>query len=67
MARSQIVSIAMDKSSHPCAFFESRERISDKTFNLSTPTLDKILSHFGENAGIELSLGSREHCFQRIH
>ena len=55
----------MDKSSHPCAFLESRERISDKTFDLSIPTLDKILSHFGVSAGIELSLGSKEHCFAK--
>ena len=63
--RSQIFSIAMDKPSHPCAFFESKERISDKTFYLSIPTLDKILSHVGVNAGIELSSGSREHCLAK--
>ena len=65
IAWSQIFSIAMDKSSHPCAFFESRERIRNKTFDQSIPTLDKILSHFGVNAGIEQSLRSREHCFAK--
>ena len=65
IVRSQIFSIAMDKSSHPCAFLESRERICDKTFDLSIPTLDEILSHFGVSAGIELSLGSKEHCLAK--
>ena len=60
IARSQIVSIVMDKSSHPCAFSESREQISNKTFDLSILTLDRILSHFGVYAGIELSSESKE-------
>ena len=65
IVRSQIFSISMDKSPHPCAFFKSRERISDETFDVSIPMLNKILSHVGVNAEIELSLGSSEHCFAK--